>query len=295
MLYELHVRDQTWKLGLRTYVMGILNVTPDSFSDGGEYADLGAAIAHARQMVEDGADIIDVGGESTRPGHTPVPAEVELERVIPVIRALRAELTAPISIDTRKATVARAAALAGADLINDVTGLFGDPDMAAVVAETGLPACLMHWEELIAGPNLLPAIARRLGESVQIALAAGVTRDRLIVDPGVGFGKGLAGDLQIIRELWRLQPLDLPILLGTSRKSVVGKVLGLPTAERVEGTAATVAIGIANGAHIIRVHDVKAMVRVARMTDAILDRQVSGSGPGQLLHPLAENLRGLHT
>jgi dihydropteroate synthase len=253
--------------------MGILNVTPDSFSDGGRWYAPTDALAQARALVAAGADIIDIGGESTRPGHQPVPSDEEMARVIPAIRAIRSELSVPISLDTRKADVARAAAAEGVDLINDVTGLRGDPEMARVVAEFGLPLCIMHWADVSSGPGLMAHISSWLAESIKIAAVAGIPRERLIIDPGVGFGKDLEGNLQIIRELAQLRSLGLPILLGTSRKSFIGKVLDLPVSERVEGTAATVALGIANGAHIVRVHDVREMVRVCRMTDAILSRR----------------------
>lgn len=270
MEWEMRVRDQVWHLGRRTYVMGILNVTPDSFSDGGRYADVAAAVEQARRLAAEGADIIDVGGESTRPGYTPVPAAEEARRVIPVVEALRAELPVPISVDTSKAEVARLAVQAGADLINDVTGLRGDPEMARVVAAAGVPVVVMHNAPVASGPDLLPAIAAWLRESIDLARQAGVAEEQIIVDPGVGFGKDVAGNLQIIASLWQLRALQRPILLGTSRKSVIGKTLGLPVDQRLEGTAATVALGIAAGAHIVRVHDVQAMVRVARMSDAIL-------------------------
>lgn len=262
--------EHIWHFGYRTYIMGILNVTPDSFSDGGRYSAVAAAVRQALRMLEDGADIIDIGGESTRPGHTPVTAEEELRRVIPVVEALRQESGCLISIDTSKAVVARQALAAGADWVNDVRGLGGDPEMAAVVAAAGVPAVLMHWQHVAAGPDLMLAIADGLHDAVQRAQEAGVLRQRLIVDPGVGFGKDLAGNLQIIRELPALEALGLPVLLGSSRKSLIGKVLDLPVDQRMEGTAATVALGIAGGAHIVRVHDVREMARVARMTDALV-------------------------
>ena len=259
-----------WNFGARTFVMGILNVTPDSFSDGGKYDDLEAAVAQARRMVEEGADIIDVGGESTRPGHTRVDGAEEIRRVIPVIERLAPELPAPLSVDTSKAEVARRALEAGAAMINDVTGLRADPEMAAVAAQFEVPVVIMHDRKVEAGPGLMDEINRWLAESIDLARKAGVREENLILDPGFGFGKDVAGNLQILRELGRMRTLGRPILLGTSRKSTIGKVLDLSVEQRVEGTAATVAIGIANGADIVRVHDVREMVRVARMADAVV-------------------------
>jgi dihydropteroate synthase len=253
--------------------MGIVNVTPDSFSDGGRWNAPDSALAQARALVKAGADIIDIGGESPRRGHQPVSADEEIARVLPAIRAIRSELSVPISLDTRKASVARSAAAEGIDLINDVTGLRGDPDMVRAAAECRLPVCIMHWADVETGPALMDHIAAWLSQSVRMAEAAGIPRERLLLDPGVGFGKDLAGNLQIIRELDRLKPLGLPILLGTSRKRIIGEVLNLPVTERVEGTAATVVVGIMKGAHIVRVHDVREVVRVCRMTDAILGRR----------------------
>ena len=255
----------------RTLVMGILNVTPDSFSDGGRYNRLDRAVSHARRMVEEGADLIDVGGESTRPGHEPVPLEEELERVIPVIEALVREVDVPLSVDTYKAEVARQALEAGAHIINDVWGFKRDPEMARVAARFDVPIVLMHNRELpTAYDSLLDDICADLLESVRIAREAGVKEERIILDPGIGFGKTYEENLEVMRRLERIVELGYPVLLGTSRKSMIGKTLDLPTDQRVEGTAATVALGIAKGCRIVRVHDVREMVRVARMTDAIL-------------------------
>ena len=275
--------------GMRTYVMGILNLTPDSFSgDGlmGEADPLSAALAQARQFVADGVDILDVGGESTRPGAQLVTAEEELERVIPVVQALTAESDLPVSVDTYKATVAEAALAAGADWINDVWGLRADPLLAAVVARRGCPVILMHnrlkpataeLEQRLGGryvgvkyDNLLEDIKSELLESVAIALQAGIRKDRIILDPGIGFGKTVEQNLELLNHLDVLRTLGFPLLLGPSRKSFIGYTLNLPPAERVEGTAAAVAVGIVRGADIIRVHDVQTMVRVAQMTDAIV-------------------------
>jgi dihydropteroate synthase len=255
----------------RTLVMGILNVTPDSFSDGGRYNSLKRAVDRARRMVEEGADLIDVGGESTRPGHVPVSLEEELERVIPVIEALVREVDVPLSVDTYKAEVARQALEAGAHMINDVWGFKKDPDMARVAARFDVPVILMHNRETPAVyDSLLDDICRDLMESVRIAREAGVREARIILDPGIGFAKTYEENLEVMRRLERIVELGFPVLLGTSRKSMIGHALDLPVDQRVEGTAATVVLGIAKGCRIVRVHDVKEMVRVARMTDAIL-------------------------
>ncbi|BDG62063.1 hypothetical protein caldi_31530 [Caldinitratiruptor microaerophilus] len=270
--WRIPLRDRVIELGQRTLVMGILNVTPDSFSDGGRYLDPGRACERAWQMVEEGADIVDVGGESTRPGHTPVPAEVERERVIPVVRRLVAEgLPVPISVDTMKAEVAEAALEAGAHMLNDVWGLQRDPRMVRVAARYRAPVVAMHNQEGTAYRSLMDDIAAFLRRSLELAAEAGLGEELVIVDPGIGFGKTATQNLDVLRDLRRLTALGRPILVGTSRKSTIGKVLGgLPPGERLEGTAATVAVAIVGGADIVRVHDVRAMVRVARMTDAIV-------------------------
>ncbi len=262
----------TLELGRRTYIMGILNVTPDSFSDGGRFVEVETAVRHAEQMVRDGADIIDIGGESTRPGHTPVDAEEEIRRVVPAIQAVRKALpNVAISIDTMKARVAEAAIAAGANMINDVWGLQRDPDLAQVAARHQTPVVVMHNQEGTHYDDLMEDILRFLRRSIQIAVAAGLPEELIIVDPGIGFGKTPEQNLDVMRDMDRLKALGRPILLGTSRKSTIGKVLGgLPVDQRVEGTAATVAIGIDRGADIVRVHDVKEMKRVAMMTDAIV-------------------------
>lgn len=259
-------------LGERTLVMGILNVTPDSFSDGGRYADLESAVAGAMAMLEEGADIIDIGGESTRPGHTPVDADEELRRVVPAIRAIRqAAPTAVLSVDTYKASVARAALEAGANILNDIWGLTADPAMVRVAAAFQAPVVVMHNQEGTAYADLMGDIIRFFERAMKRAVAAGLPRELVILDPGFGFGKTPAQNLAVLDRLSELQVLDAPVLLGTSRKSTIGRVLGgLPPAEREEGTAATVAIGIDRGADIIRVHNVRAMKRVAMMTDAIV-------------------------
>lgn len=268
--------DTQFVWGSRTYVMGIVNVTPDSFSGDG-ILDPEAALRQAQGFVEQGADIIDVGGESTRPAFTypgakSVDTETELGRVLPVIQLIARELEVPISIDTYKASVARAALDAGASMVNDVWGLMADPEMARVVAEYGVPVVIMHNKPKPDYYNLMSEVIRQLRESVQIALDAGVKWDNIIVDPGIGFGKKKEHSLEILDRLDELRVLGRPILLGTSRKSVIGYVLDLPPDQRLEGTAATVALGIAKGVDIVRVHDVHEMVRVARMSDAIVRR-----------------------
>jgi len=261
---------EQWPWGERTFVMGIINVTPDSFSGDGLVDQLDAIVARAQAMVEAGADIIDVGGESTRPGHQPVPAEEELRRVIPAIRALAAAVPVPISVDTSKAVVAEAALQAGASIINDVRGLQADPAMATLAAEAGVPIIIMHDQKILSAERLIPDIVRELARRIDQALAAGVRWERIIVDPGFGFGKTPDLNLLLLRCLGELRALGRPILVGTSRKSMIGYVLGTPPDDRVEGTAATVALAIANGADIVRVHDVPQMVRVVRMTDAVV-------------------------
>jgi len=253
-------------------VMGILNVTPDSFSDGGRYNQIEAALAWARQLVADGADIIDLGGESTRPGYIPVGVDEELDRVIPVLEVLVREINVPISIDTTKALVARRALEAGAHMINDQWALRADLDMASVVAEYQVPLIMMHNQHGTSYRDLMGDMVKYLQESIAIAVQAGIARENLIIDPGIGLGKTLEQNLEILRRLRDLNCLGLPVMLGTSRKSMIGKVLGLPFDQRVEGTGATVALGIAQGVDIVRVHDVKEMVRVARMTDAVVRR-----------------------
>jgi len=262
----------TLELGHRTCVMGILNVTPDSFSDGGRYATSEPAIARALEMLAEGADILDVGGESTRPGSQPVDAEEELRRVVPVIRGIRAAAPqAIISIDSYKAVVAEASLRAGANLINDVWGLLKDPELAGVAARYQAPTIVMHNQEGTHYGELIPDIIASLRQSIRVAAAAGLPPELVIIDPGIGFGKTAVQNLDVLRDMNDLRVLGRPVLLGTSRKSTIGKVLGgLPVEERLEGTAATVALGIAAGADIIRVHDVKYMKRVAQMTDAIV-------------------------
>lgn len=263
-----------------TRVMGILNVTPDSFSDAGQHLDPGAAEARALTMVEEGAQILDIGGESTRPGAAEIPADEELRRVLPVVRRLAGRVAARISIDTTRAAVARACLDAGATMINDVSGLRFDPELAPVVAGAGAGLVLMHMQGTPRSMQQAPAYEdvvadtmRFLRRQMRVALDAGVAEEQLWIDPGFGFGKTAAHNLEILRRLREYTSIGAPVLIGTSRKSTIGRVMGgLAVDERLEGTAATVAVAIANGAGIVRVHDVKEMARVARMTDAILGR-----------------------
>lgn len=256
--------------GQRTFVMGVINVTPDSFSGDGLGDDVAAAVAQALRFVDEGADLLDVGGESTRPGHKPITVEEELARVLPVLEALAGRVSVPISIDTYKSEVARRALAAGACMINDIWGLKRDPALAALAAERRVPLVLMHNQDGTRYHDLLPDILASLRTSAEQALAAGVPRENIILDPGIGFGKDLAQNLEVMRRLGELRALGQPILLGTSRKSLIGRTLNLPQDQRVEGTAATVALGIAQGVDMVRVHDVGAMVRVCRMADAIV-------------------------
>jgi len=252
--------------------MGVINISPDSFSGDGLGRDVDAAVEQGRRFEEEGADILDVGGESTRPDFQPVSAAEELERVMPVVRRLVRETSLPVSIDTSKVEVAeRAIKEAGAHMINDTWGFRQDGErMAALAAETGLPAVVMHNQRGRPFRDVVGDLLEGFRETLRIARQAGVPEERLIIDPGFGFGWTEEQSLEILRRLAELRVLGRPILIGTSRKSTIGKVLDLPAEDRLEGTAATVAISIANGADIVRVHDVKAMVRVARMTDAVV-------------------------
>ena len=261
--------------GRRTYVMGVVNVTSDSFSGDGLGTDVKAAVELALRFQEWGADIIDVGGESTRPatvyqGARPTSLDEELSRVIPAITALAGRLRVPISIDTYKAQVATEALAAGAVLINDVSGLSGDPDMAKLAGDAGVPVVLVHNQDHTRYDDLVPDVITGLRSSMAKALLAGVRTENIILDPGMGFGKTAEHNLEILRRLDEFLTLGRPLLVGMSRKATIGQVLGLPVEQRVEGTAAVVALSIANGADIVRVHDVEEMVRVARMSDAVV-------------------------
>ncbi len=276
--YTITCRGAILNLGRRTHIMGILNVTPDSFSDGGLYDGIDSALTHAHEMAAAGADIIDIGGESTRPGADPVSEEEELSRVLPVIKRLSGELPVPLSIDTYKSAVARKALEAGASIVNDISGLRFSPDMARVAADYGASVIIQHIKgtprSMQHDPrygDVVADVMAYLDEGIEIAERAGVGRGQILVDPGIGFGKRLEHNLEILNRLDELRGLGMPIVLGTSRKKFIGTVLGIPAPEqRIDGTAATVALGIERGAHIVRVHDVARMAQVARMTDAIV-------------------------
>ena len=252
------------------YIMGILNVTPDSFSDGGRYNSMDKALFHAEEMIRDGADILDVGGESTRPGHILVPDTKEQERVLPVIEALRARFDVPISIDTYKSTTARMAIEAGADMVNDIWGLKRDHEMGAVIAETGAVCCLMHNRKTEVYENLMEDIKEDMKESLWLAKTAGIKKEKIILDPGIGFGKTWEQNLKVMKHLEEFTALDFPVLLGTSRKSMIGRTLDLEVTQRLEGTIATTVWGAVKGCRIFRVHDVKENKRALLMTEAML-------------------------
>ncbi|WP_019244484.1 MULTISPECIES: dihydropteroate synthase [Bacillus] len=258
--------------GKKTLIMGILNVTPDSFSDGGRFNEIDAAVEQAKKLVADGADIIDIGGESTRPGAEMVTEVEELERVIPVIQAIAKEVAVPISIDTYKAEVAKQAILAGAHIINDVWGGKADSRMSQVAAELDVPFIIMHNRSDVNYKNFIRDSFYDIYESLHMAKKAGVKDHNIIVDPGIGFAKDLKQNIEMMRSLDQLVGLGYPVLLGTSRKSMIGAVLDLPANDRLEGTGATVCYGIQKGCQIIRVHDVKEMARMAKMMDALVGK-----------------------
>ena len=256
--------------GARTYVMGIVNLSLDSFAGDGLGGDLAAIVEQALRFQEEGADFLDVGAESTRPGATPVEPDEELRRLIPALEAIAPVVSIPLSVDTYKAPVARRAVAAGAQIINDVWGLKADPQLAEIAADSGAPLVLMHNQQTRQYRQLLPSIFESLKRSVDLATQAGVPTGNIILDPGIGFGKTPDHNLEILRRLPEFKALGFPLLVGTSRKSTIGYVLDLPVEQRLEGTAATVALSIAGGADIVRVHDVKEMTRVCRMSDAIV-------------------------
>jgi dihydropteroate synthase len=285
---ERHSGGFTLNLNERPLIMGILNVTPDSFYDGGAHQGTEEALRHARQMIADGADIIDVGGESTRPGSDPVSSDDEIRRIKPVVELLVEEALVPISIDTRKADVAREMLLAGAHLINDVSGLRHDPDMAGIVAESGVPVVIMHMrgtpdtmQSLTDYDDVVCDVRRELAGQVAAAEAAGIEPDNIIIDPGIGFAKTAGQSVELIARLDELMDLGKPILLGPSRKSFIGKTLGLEPQDRLEATITSCIVGVRKGARILRVHDVEAVARAVRMNEAfapyerLMERKVS--------------------
>ena len=274
---KLKWRNFDFDFSQKTYIMGILNVTPDSFSDGGQFFNKDRAVEQAFRMIEDGADIIDVGGESTRPGAAEVSVKEEIKRVVPIIKAITKQASVPVSIDTYKASVADAAVSAGASMINDISGLRFDPEMPDLAAKSKVPVVIMHIQGTPKNMQrhpyykaLIPEIMDYLREGISIARRSGISDEKIIIDPGIGFGKTVAHNLEIINRLNEFSGFEKPILLGHSRKSFIGSILDdAPVTDRLEGTAAAAAIGIFNGANIIRVHDIKEMARVARIADEI--------------------------
>lgn len=256
--------------GVRTYVMGILNVTPDSFSDGGNFVGMDQAIRQAEKMILEGADLIDVGGESTRPGHTPITQEEEIKRVVPVIRELKKRFDIPVSVDTYKSSVAESAIDAGADLINDIWGFRADEEMAKVAARYEVPVCLMHNRHKSGYQDIMAEMVDDLRQSISVAEKYGVPKDKIILDPGIGFGKTYEDNLYVLNHLERIVDMGYPVLLAASRKSVIGMTLDLPVTQREEGTIATSVLGAIKGCEYVRVHDVQKNVRALRMTDRIL-------------------------
>jgi len=264
-------REFIW--GERTYIMGIINVTPDSFSGDGLGVDIEAAVAQGQRFAQEGADILDIGGESTRPDAAPISVDEELRRVIPVIERLANEVPLPLSVDTYHPEVAQRAISSGAHMINDIWGLKHDLRLAEIAAREGVPIILMSNQRDVKPQEIVPAIISSLKKSISLAMGRGVARENIIIDPGLGFGKTLEQNLEILRRLEVLKSLERPILIGTSRKSMIGLVLDLPPGERLEGTAASIAIGISRGADIVRVHDIRQMARVCQMSDAIVRQE----------------------
>lgn len=265
------IGNHLFDLETKSYIMGILNVTPDSFSDGGKYQSVELAVAQAKRMVEEGATIIDIGGESTRPGHEKISDEEEISRVVPVIEAVKKELDVAISLDTYKYAVAEAGIAAGADMINDIWGLKWDERLAALIAETGVACCLMHNRQKPEYRDFLQGFREDMEETIAIAKKAGISDDKIMLDPGVGFGKTYKHNLMIMKHLELMKKFNYPFLLGTSRKSMIGNAVDLPVDQRVEGTVATTVMGRMKGASVFRVHDVKENIRALQMTDAILE------------------------
>lgn len=272
-MYNMKAGKYTLNFEQQTYVMGILNITPDSFSDGGQFTEQDAAVRHAVQMVRDGAHIIDIGGESTRPGYTPVSTENEINRVQPIIAEIDRLVDIPISIDTFKAKTAEKAIEAGASILNDIWGAKKDPDMAAVAAEKKVPIILMHNREQMNYENFMRDCLQDLYESITIAKKAGVPDDQIILDPGIGFAKTMEQNIEMMQNLDRVAALGFPVLLGTSRKRIIDYVLNVPVEERMEGTGATCCFGVQKGCHIVRVHDVLSISRMMKMMDTLIRKE----------------------
>ena len=266
----MNIGGREFDLKNHTYIMGILNVTPDSFSDGGKYSRLDEALFHVEEMLGEGTDLLDIGGESTRPGHTFVPAQEETERVVPIIEAVKRRFDVPVSLDTYKAEVASEGLKAGVDMINDIWGLKYDPDMACTIAKAGVPCVLMHNRKETDYHQFVEDVVADLRETVRIAKSSGIKDEQIVLDPGIGFGKTYGQNLEMLYSLERLLELEYPVLLGASRKSVVGLTLDLPADQRMEGTLVTTVFGVMKGCSFVRVHDIKEHVRAVKMTDAIL-------------------------
>ena len=270
MQRSIHIGSREFNLKNHVYIMGILNVTPDSFSDGGKYSRIDQALLRVEEMVKEGMDILDIGGESTRPGYTLLSEEEEKERILPIVEAVKKQFDVPVSLDTYKSKVAEAGIQAGVDLINDIWGLKYDENMADVIAKAGIPCCLMHNRKEADYQSLMEDITADLAKTLSIAEDAGIDRNKIILDPGIGFGKTYEQNLAVLRNLEELNSLGCPILLGVSRKSVIGLTLDLPVTERVEGTIVTTVLGVIKGCGFVRVHDIKENARAIRMTEAIL-------------------------
>jgi len=277
--HTLRLPGRDLELGRRTLLFAVINLTPDSFYDGGRYDSPGAGVEHALRLVEQGADVLDIGGESSRPGAQSVSAQVEIDRVLPVVEGIRRHSDIPLSIDTTKLEVARVCLAAGADLINDISAFRFEPELAVEIARTGAAVILMHsrgtphtMQQMPSSSDILGDVASTLAAAVEQAFQSGISRDRILIDPGVGFGKTAQDNLKILQRLSFLSRFELPVLVGTSRKSFIGKILDLPLEERLWGTAATVAAAVLGGAHAVRVHDVVENRQVCRIVDAILEQ-----------------------
>lgn len=272
LVERMRIGNREFNTKSHTYIMGILNVTPDSFSDGGKYKETDRALFHVEEMIKEGMDIVDVGGESTRPGYTVISEEEEIQRVCPIIEKIKSRFDIPVSLDSYKSKVAKAGIVAGADLINDIWGLQHDEEMAGVIAKAGVCCCLMHNRKKADYQNFMEDVAADFVQVLHRAQNAGISEDKMILDPGVGFAKSYENNLEIINRLEELHLFGYPLLLGTSRKSVIGLTLNLPVEERLEGTLVTTVMAVMKGCSFVRVHDVRENARVIKMTEAILER-----------------------